>query len=202
GPERPALTTDPGLPALTGESEAAPGFQLPPGSPEPVPVPVPVATTPVSVQPPSPAPPSPSQPSPAPALADIGSVLESLRDDAAAQAPPPPAARSTPPERRPARPSPPPPPHPRRHWVQLGIGQNQALLATDFRRHLEAAPAQLRGRTPWVARLNATNRLLVGPFATPAEAQRFVNTLRGAGVTAYSWTSDPGEVVERLTTRR
>jgi Flp pilus assembly protein TadD len=91
--------------------------------------------------------------------------------------------------------------HPSRHWVQIAGGANRAALPREFTRLREQAPDQLGRRAAYTAALPNTNRLLVGPFDSQSEAQEFVNQLAGRNVAAFTWTSDAGEVVERLRTR-
>lgn len=87
---------------------------------------------------------------------------------------------------------------PARHWVQVAGGANKAALPREFAR-LKAKAAKLLGsRTAWTTPLNATNRLLVGPFKTGAEAQAFVNDLAKADLSAFAWTSEAGQKIEKL----
>ena len=60
------------------------------------------------------------------------------------------------------------------------------------------APGALAGRQGWTTPLRATNRVLAGPFKTDAEARAFVNQLGKSGVSAFAFTSDAGQKVERL----
>ncbi|MCE3544595.1 SPOR domain-containing protein, partial [Escherichia coli] len=62
------------------------------------------------------------------------------------------------------------------------------------------APA-LAGKSGWKTPLRATNRVLTGPFKTDAEARAFVNTLTKAGIGAFTFTSDAGQVVEKLSSK-
>ena len=57
------------------------------------------------------------------------------------------------------------------------------------------------GATAYTTTARATNRLLVGPFASNRAAQEFVNQLAGRNVTAFAWTSAAGQEIERLQTR-
>jgi Flp pilus assembly protein TadD len=178
-----------------GAAEPAPGFSLSPA--------------------PAPAQAEGSAPAPAreprTALADIAELVRTLPPEAETrrtspfQAPPPrpaptsetaqaPAARS-------ARARPAPPAHPSRHWVQIAGGANRAALPREFARLREQAPEQLGRRTAFTAELRATNRLLVGPFATARAAQEFVNQLATRDVAAFAWTSEAGEAIERLQAR-
>ncbi|WP_162806717.1 SPOR domain-containing protein [Sphingosinicella terrae] len=166
-----------------------------------------------SLQPSASAPASASTPPPA-TLADIAALVEALPVETPAPAPPappppPPPARaaaarseSAQPERRAARSRRAEPAHPARHWVQIAGGANKAGLPREFARLRGLAPEQLNGRTAYTTPLRATNRLLVGPFASPREAQEFVNQLARHDVTAFAWTSEAGQEIERLPTGR
>src|SRR3546814_15855394 len=70
---------------------------------------------------------------------------------------------------------------PARFWVQVAGGANEAMLARAFARVVDKAPALMKGKQGWWTPLNATNRVLTGPFKSTAEAQGFVNKLAGAG---------------------
>lgn len=87
---------------------------------------------------------------------------------------------------------------PARHWVQVAGGANVSDLPKAWRALVAKAPAELRGRQIWTTPLRFTNRLLVGPFKTTAEAQAFVNTIGKKGVSAFAWTSEPGQKIEKL----
>jgi cell division septation protein DedD len=109
------------------------------------------------------------------------------------------------PKRPPPKPKPKPEPkkqtptQPSRIWVQLGIGQKVSALNHDWRRMQRANPDVFKGQKPYSARLNQTNRLLTGPFASQKEAGKFIDTLKKAGISGpYVWTSPTGEVVDEL----
>jgi Flp pilus assembly protein TadD len=93
-----------------------------------------------------------------------------------------------------------PPANPSRHWVQLGTGQRAALGFT-YGRIRQSALALLRNRPAHAATNGNSARLLVGPFATAAEARAFVNQLARERIDALVWTSPAGEAVERLPAR-
>ena len=93
------------------------------------------------------------------------------------------------------------PAHPSRHWVQIAGGANAAALPRELARLRGQAP-ELADRNAWVAPANATNRLLVGPFASAAEARAFVNTLARRNVTSFAWTSSAGQEIARLRSGR
>ena len=187
----------------------------------------PVLATPPSPVQPSPPPPSPEStaPSSSPAapsgLADIAELVRSLPAETADPAPamravppPPPPPRTTSPApararppastaRQPAaRPAAVRPAHPSRHWVQIAGGANRATLPREFARLRALAPALLGRRTAYVTPLRATNRLLVGPFASEREAQAFVNQLAERDISAFAWTSPAGQEIETLPSAR
>ncbi len=116
----------------------------------------------------------------------------------APKAPPPPKALP-PPKVAPKPPPPPPPPsHPSRIWVQVAVGQKLPALAFDWRRMQRSNPV-LAKQKPHTAKLNQTNRLVVGPFGSQKEASAFIADLRKAGMDGpYIWTSPAGEVVDSL----
>jgi Flp pilus assembly protein TadD len=93
-----------------------------------------------------------------------------------------------------------PPAHPSRHWVQIGTGQRAALGFT-FNRIRQNAPDLFRNRTAHSAAMGQSSRLLVGPFATAAEARTFMNQLARQDIDAFVWTSPAGEEVTRLPAR-
>ncbi|HEV2865115.1 MAG TPA: SPOR domain-containing protein [Allosphingosinicella sp.] len=179
-------------PALATPAEASPGFTL----------------TQQESRPAEPQPEPPREP-----LADIASVVNSLpsEPEPSRPAPAPEPARPTPPRQRQAeptrparaatpaaaRPRPAAPAHPSRHWVQIAGGADRSALPREFAR-LRAQAPELANRTAWTTPLNATNRLLVGPFASAREAQQFVNQLSQHGVSAFAWTSPAGQEIERL----
>ena len=92
------------------------------------------------------------------------------------------------------------PANPSRHWVQLAGGE-RAGLNYELGRIRRAAPELLQGRTAWWARNGNSHRLLVGPFASEAEARSFVNQLQRRQVPSFAWRSAAGEEVARLPAR-
>jgi hypothetical protein len=53
-------------------------------------------------------------------------------------------------------------------------------------------------RAAYTTPLRATNRVLAGPFKTDAEARKFVNQLAKKGVSAFTFTSNKGQTVSKL----
>ncbi|MEH3157593.1 MAG: SPOR domain-containing protein [Sphingomonas taxi] len=88
--------------------------------------------------------------------------------------------------------------NPARIWVQVAGGAYEGDLPKAYAAVKAKAPAVFGSRTGWSTPLRATNRVLTGPFKTDAEARAFVNQLAKAGVSAFSFTSDAGQVVTRL----
>jgi hypothetical protein len=93
------------------------------------------------------------------------------------------------------------PTNPSRHWVQIAGGADVRALPREFNRLKTMAPTLLGSRPAWSTPLNATNRLLVGPFDSSAQAQAFVNQLVARHIAAFAWTSPAGQEIERLTIR-
>jgi Flp pilus assembly protein TadD len=145
-------------------------------------------------------------PAPEPAhgsrLADVAALVAALPDPEPAKPSPAPAAKTPAPKAAkpaPARKAAPAPaPEPKRYWVQVAGGAAKALLPREFARLKAKAPKLLATRKAWTAPLNATNRLLVGPFASSKEAQEFVNELAKLDLSAFAWTSEAGQKVEPL----
>jgi tetratricopeptide (TPR) repeat protein len=108
----------------------------------------------------------------------------------AAAARPTPAPTRTSRTRAPANPS--------RVWVQMAIGNNRAALVYQYGAFRRQAPALLDGRGAYTAQWNATNRLLVGPFASESAGRAFANQLAARGVQAHTWTSDAGQEIDAL----
>ncbi len=90
------------------------------------------------------------------------------------------------------------PPEPSRVWVQIAGGAAKDALPREFVRLKAKAPKLLGSHSAWTAPLNATNRLLVGPFASSREAQAFVNQLKAEDLSSFAWTSPAGQKVEKL----
>jgi Flp pilus assembly protein TadD len=85
-----------------------------------------------------------------------------------------------------------------RHWVQIGIGEDEDALPGEFARLKAKAGKLLAARAAWTAPMGGTNRLLVGPFPDGDEAQAFVNELAEKKLRAFAWTSPAGEKVAKL----
>ena len=96
-------------------------------------------------------------------------------------------------------PKPPPPPaHPSRHWVQVATGKDLAALKFDWRRIARKAEGALDGKGPFTVTWGEANRLLAGPYDSPAEAREMVNRLKAMGIDSFPFTSEDGEAIEEL----
>jgi hypothetical protein len=92
-------------------------------------------------------------------------------------------------------------PEPSRIWVQVASGANQGSLNRAWGSAAAKAPAAFKGKTGWSTPVRATNRVLAGPFKTSAEAQAFVNALAKSDVSAFVFTSEPGQKVTKLSAK-
>ncbi|MBA3898513.1 MAG: SPOR domain-containing protein [Sphingomonadaceae bacterium] len=88
--------------------------------------------------------------------------------------------------------------NPARLWVQIATGNNESGLPLTWRRIHDANAEALKGRSAWSAPYKATNRLLVGPVKSPADARALVSALAKGGVKATTFGSDAGQEVARV----
>jgi len=127
-------------------------------------------------------------------LADLEATIEALPDSVrAASTRPAPSAKKPKPEVKPkveAQPS--------RSWVQIAVASERSALPREFARLKGKAPKLFAQHSAWTAPMGNTNRLLVGPFDSPKEAQAFVKALAKEDLGGFAWTSDEGEKVQKL----
>ena len=88
--------------------------------------------------------------------------------------------------------------NPERTWVQVSTGATEGDLPKAWKKAKTKAPTVFGTRGGWTAPWKATNRVLAGPFKTDAEARTFVNQLAKEGVSTFTFTSDPGEIITKL----
>ncbi len=88
--------------------------------------------------------------------------------------------------------------NPARTWVQVSTGATEGDLPKAWKKAKAKAPTVFGTRGGWTAPWKATNRVLAGPFKTDAEARTFVNQLAKEGVSTFTFTSDPGEIITKL----
>lgn len=91
--------------------------------------------------------------------------------------------------------------HPARLWVQIATGANEAGLPLTWKRLREKAPDALKGLQASSVPFKATNRLLVGPFKTQADARKVVNALSKAGISVFTFTSEAGQEIAKIAAR-
>ncbi|MFN3727956.1 MAG: SPOR domain-containing protein [Allosphingosinicella sp.] len=87
--------------------------------------------------------------------------------------------------------------HPERLWVQIATAARGALPG-EYARLRRVAPELLRNRNAYTAPSGSSARLLVGPFATPAEARAFINRLNREDISAFAWSSTAGQEVAQV----
>lgn len=87
--------------------------------------------------------------------------------------------------------------NPARAWVQISTGRQRGALGFTLkglrRKYPDIAPQQ-----SWIASWGATNRLLIGPFASFTRAKSVEESLKAAGADVFAWQSEAGETVERF----
>ncbi len=88
--------------------------------------------------------------------------------------------------------------NPARTWVQVSTGATEGDLPKAWKKAKAKAPTVFGSRGGWTAPWKATNRVLAGPFKTDTEARTFVNQLAKEGVSTFTFTSDPGEIITKL----
>lgn len=91
--------------------------------------------------------------------------------------------------------------NPSRIWVQVAGGANEHDLPKAWANVKAKAPDAFKGKSGWSTPLNATNRVLAGPFKSDDAAQDFVNTLKKKGISAFPFTSDKGQKIDKLPAR-
>lgn len=88
----------------------------------------------------------------------------------------------------------------RRVWVQVASTRVADGLMQEWDR-LAARTAVLEGRVPFASAGEGRARLLVGPFASRGDAERFVTLLDTDRIGASVWINPKGQSVAPLTTR-
>lgn len=88
--------------------------------------------------------------------------------------------------------------NPERYWVQIASGSYKPDLDKEWDKQKSRFGKLLAGRSPWTTPYKATNRLLIGPFASKSAAQDYVNDARTGGLSSFPVTTSAGQKVERL----
>jgi len=91
--------------------------------------------------------------------------------------------------------------NPPRLWVQVATGSNTRGLPTTWARIRDDNATALKGRSAYSVPFKATNRLLVGPMKSPADARALVTALAKGGVSAMTFSSEGGQEVERVSAK-
>jgi hypothetical protein len=155
-------------------------------------------TAPQTTQPP----PDASQQGVVPLSGDrLATIDELLRPNASASPSRPAQVASIPPQarRQPSSSATSPATRPR-IWVQLASGSNPDALPDQFQRMKRRNRELFEGITGYVAESADRARLLIGPFKSVADANIFVEDLESVRVSAFSWTSPPGQMIRKLPT--
>jgi tetratricopeptide (TPR) repeat protein len=87
---------------------------------------------------------------------------------------------------------------PSRIYVQVAGGANEHDLPKAWAAVKTKAPVAFKSKQGWSTPLNATNRVLAGPFKSSDAAQDFVNALRKEGLSGFVFTSKDGQKIDKL----
>jgi Flp pilus assembly protein TadD len=129
----------------------------------------------------------------------LATIDELLRPNASAQPQRPVQVASIPSRAQPTSSAASPATRPR-IWVQLASGSNAAALPEQFQRMRRRNHELFEGISGYVAESADRARLLIGPFKSVADANIFVEDLESVRVSAFSWTSPPGQMIRKLPT--
>lgn len=91
--------------------------------------------------------------------------------------------------------------NPARIWVQIATGNNTQGLPGTWRSLKSRAPKSLGDQKPWFVPFRQTNRLLVGPVRSSAEARNLVNDLAKEGIQATVFSSEAGQEIDRVNSK-
>ncbi len=91
--------------------------------------------------------------------------------------------------------------HPARLWVQVATGANESGLPITWKHLREKSPDIFKGMSASSVPFKATNRLLVGPFKSPADARALVNAMSKAGLFGSTFSSDAGQEIGKVASR-
>lgn len=92
--------------------------------------------------------------------------------------------------------------NPARVWVQVATGANRGWMGQEWSRLSHQAPKAFARHSAYVTPWNRVYRLLAGPFRTEAEARTFLNELSKENVDGFVFTSDAGQVVDRVVVKK
>lgn len=91
--------------------------------------------------------------------------------------------------------------NPERVWVQVATGSAKSGIGITVKRVREQAGDALKGAGAASVPYRATNRILMGPYASEGEARRVVNALAKKGVQATTFTSTAGQEIAKLSSK-
>jgi hypothetical protein len=91
--------------------------------------------------------------------------------------------------------------NPARVWVQIATGANESGLGITWKRLREKAPDAFKGLSASYVPFKATNRVLVGPFKSNAEARALVNAMSKAGLSGNTFASEAGQEILKIASR-
>jgi cell division protein FtsN len=91
--------------------------------------------------------------------------------------------------------------HPARYWVQVATGANRAGLSGTVSKIRTQAKDVLKGVGSATVPYKASNRILMGPYKSEAEARATVNKLAKQGITANTFSSTAGQEVTKLSSK-
>ena len=88
--------------------------------------------------------------------------------------------------------------NPARVWVQVATGNNESGLSGTWKKLKEKAPDVFKGQSAASVPYKSTNRVLIGPFKSQAEARAMVNAMGKKGIQGSTYSSDAGQEVGRV----
>lgn len=91
--------------------------------------------------------------------------------------------------------------NPPRVWVQVATGANESGLGITWKRLREKAPDAFKGMSASYTPYKATNRVLVGPFKSNAEARTLVNAMSKAGLAGNTFASEAGQEILKIASK-
>ncbi len=91
--------------------------------------------------------------------------------------------------------------HPARIWVQVATGANESGLPSTWKHLKDKAPDTFKGLSASTVPFKSTNRLLVGPFKSQAEARALVNAMSKSGMSGSTFSSDAGQEIGKISSR-
>ena len=83
-------------------------------------------------------------------------------------------------------------------WLQLASGSNASELPAEFTKMKRREADLFEGISGYVAEDGGKARLLIGPFRNSKEADIFANDLASVHIDAFTWTSQPGQTIRKL----